>query len=293
MQRLGQGIGTKFGSGWISGVLSVTFAAIGYGGVLCLLFPWLLTTPDARPLYPLPLVRLLIHALLVAGFGLGVLSALLRRRRPLGLTGIALALAAALVGGANAPVGAMRESPGYLGVDWFLLNLLLFALVFVPMERLFPRRAEQPIFRAGWPTDLGYFAVSHVLVQLTVLLTMAPAALLFAWAVRPGLQAVVAAQPLIVQFLEIVVAADLSEYAVHRLFHAVPWLWRFHRIHHSPARGCTWSTSCSPAGCRSCRSTCSASRRRRSTPISCSSRSTRSSSTPTCGSAWARSDGWW
>jgi len=233
VQRLGHGIGTKFGSGWISGVLSVAFAAIGYGGVLCLLFPWLLTTPDARPLYPLPLVRLLIHAFLVAGFGLGVLSVLLRRRRALGLTGIALALAGALVGGSNVPVGAMRESPGYLGVDWFLLNLLLFALVFVPMERLFPRRAEQPIFRAGWPTDLGYFAVSHVLVQLTVLLTMAPAALLFAWAVRPGLQAAVAAQPLIVQFLEIVVAADLAEYAVHRLFHAVPWLWRFHRIHHS------------------------------------------------------------
>ena len=60
-------------------MLSVAFSGLGYGGVLCLLFPWLLTTPDARPLYPLGLIRLLIHAFLVAGFGLGLLSVL---RRP-------------------------------------------------------------------------------------------------------------------------------------------------------------------------------------------------------------------
>jgi len=29
------------------------------------------------------------------------------------------------------------------------------------------------------------------------------------------------------------VVADLIKYTVHRLFHAVPWLWRFHAIHHS------------------------------------------------------------
>lgn len=211
----------------------MTFAGLAYGGVLCLRFPWLLTTPDARPLYPLSVVRLLIHAFLVAGFGLGVLSVLLRRRRTLGLTGIALAVAAALVGGAGTPVGAMRDTPAYLALDWFLLNLLLLAVVFVPLERAWPRLVAQPIFRRGWQTDLGYFAMSHLLVQMTVLLTMAPAALIFAWAVRPALQSAIAAQPLILQFVEIVLVADLAEYAVHRLFHRVPWLWRFHRIHHS------------------------------------------------------------
>ena len=224
---------TRFGSGWISGVLAVTFAGLAYGGVLCLLFPWLLTTPDARPLYPLAVVRWLIRAFLITGFGLGVLSVLLRRHARLGLTGVGLALAAVLVGGAETPVGAMRDTPAYVGLDWFLLNMLLLALAFVPLERLFALRAAQPIFRAGWQTDLGYFAVSHLLVQITVLLTLAPATLLFAWAARPALHHVVAGQPLAVQFLEIVLVADLAEYVVHRLFHRVPWLWRFHRIHHS------------------------------------------------------------
>ena len=232
--RDSDGVDRRFGSGWISGMLSVAFAGLGYGGVLCLLFPWLLTTPDARPLYPLSLVRALIHAFLVAGFGLGVLSVLLRRRDPkAGLAGILLAVAAALVGGAGVPVGEMRTTPAYLGLDWFLLNLLLLAVVFVPLERLAPLRPAQLIFRPGWQTDLGYFAVSHLAVQVLVLLTLAPAAVAFAWAARPAVQAAVAAQPLLVQFLEIVLLADLAEYAVHRLFHAVPWLWRFHRIHHS------------------------------------------------------------
>jgi len=70
-------------------------------------------------------------------------------------------------------------------------------------------------------------------VQLTVLLTLVPAALFFRWAVHPAIQHAVASQPALLQFVEIVLVADLSEYAVHRLFHAVPWLWRFHAVHHS------------------------------------------------------------
>jgi len=149
--RDSDGVDRRFGSGWISGMLSVAFAGLGYGGVLCLLFPWLLTTPDARPLYPLALVRVLIHAFLVAGFGLGALSVVLRRRDPkAGLTGILLSVAAALVGGAGVPVGEMRATPAYLGLDWFLLNLLLLAVVFVPLERLAPLWPAQLIFRPGW-----------------------------------------------------------------------------------------------------------------------------------------------
>jgi len=239
---LGRGAGTGFGSGWISGVLAVTFAGLADGGVLCLLFPSLLTTPDARGHYPLGVVRFLIYAFLVGGFGLGTLSVLLRRSKRLGLTALALATAATLLGGSTAEVGDVSGAPGYLGLDWFLLNVLVLALLFVPLERRFAGRPEQPIFRPGWQTDLGHFAVSHLLVQVTVLLTLAPATLFFAWAVWPGLQRAVQAQPLIVQFVEVVIVADLTEYVVHRAFHRVPWLWRFHEIHHS-ARAMDWLAS--------------------------------------------------
>src|SRR5882672_2912451 len=124
---MGRGAGTRFGSGWISGVLAVVFSALAAGGVLCLRFPSLLTTPDARSYYPLDVVRFLIYACLVAGFGLGTLSVLLRRSKTLGVTALALTTATTLLGGSNAKVGTLGGTAAYVGLDWFLLNVLLLA----------------------------------------------------------------------------------------------------------------------------------------------------------------------
>jgi lathosterol oxidase len=71
------------------------------------------------------------------------------------------------------------------------------------------------------------------LVQLTTLLTVMPATVLLAAAGSDGLHALVRRQPLALQILEVMLVADLGEYAIHRLFHAIPALWRFHAIHHS------------------------------------------------------------
>src|SRR5438046_9614664 len=98
---LGRGTGRQFGSGWVSGVLAATCGALGYGGVLCLLFRDWLTTPAARAHYPMELIRFLIYTMLVIGFGLGALIVNLRRRKVLGFTGVAVLTAAALHGGAS------------------------------------------------------------------------------------------------------------------------------------------------------------------------------------------------
>jgi lathosterol oxidase len=235
----GRGTGRGFGSGWISGTLAVTCGALGCGGVLCLLFPDWLTTPEARARYPMDLVRFLIYAMLVMGFGLGALSVMLRRRKSLGLAALGLATAGTLLGGSGVEIRGPVTRTTAVGLDWFLLNLFVLAVLFVPLERAFARRPRQDIFRPGFTTDLMHFAMSHLMVQLTVVLTMLPAALLFRWATHPWLQDLVAAQPLALQVVEIVVVADLAQYAVHRSFHAVPWLWRFHAVHHS-SRSMDW-----------------------------------------------------
>src|SRR5207245_1794735 len=100
--------------------------------------------------------------------------------------------------GPTAEVGA-RGGTTAVGLDWFLLNLFILALVFVPLERVIPRLPQQAIFRQGWTTDLMHFAMSHLLVQVTVVLTMLPAAFFFRWATRPWLQDAVASQPLPLQ----------------------------------------------------------------------------------------------
>jgi sterol desaturase/sphingolipid hydroxylase (fatty acid hydroxylase superfamily) len=223
----------RFGSGWISGALSATLGAVGFGGVLCLLFPSLLTSPQLRAIYPMNLVRGLIHITLLSAFFFGVLSVILRKNKVLGSIGIGLSLLAAALGGSQVKVEGPVNSAAYVGLDWFLLDLLLMALIFVPLERLFARLRDQDIFRPGWVTDLAYFGSSHLLMQALVLLTMIPAAVFFRWALNTPFQRAVGAQPWLVQFIEVVVLADLATYTIHRVFHVVPYLWRFHQIHHS------------------------------------------------------------
>ncbi|MEO8504558.1 MAG: sterol desaturase family protein [Acidobacteriota bacterium] len=225
---------TRFGSGWLSGTSSVFLGLVGLGAVLCFRFPQLLTSPNVRAALPIPAVRTTLQLVIGVAFLLGLCSTMLRRRKVLGATGMGLALAASLLGGAGVRVeGAVPVKPLYLGLDWFLLNVFLLVVLFVPLERIWPLRREQSAFRPGWATDGVYLFLSHVLVQVSTLLTLLPARVFFAWAVHPGFQEAIRSQPGWLQFCECVLAADLSEYAVHRLFHRVPWLWRFHAVHHS------------------------------------------------------------
>jgi lathosterol oxidase len=206
---------------------------MGFGGVLCLLFPSLLTSPELRAIYPMNLVRGLIHVTLLSAFLLGVISVVLRPNKVLGSVGIGFSLLAAALGGSQIKVEGPVRSSTYVGLDWFLLDLLLMALIFVPLERFFARLREQSTFRPGWVTDLAYFCTSHLLMQALVLLTMIPAAVFFRWAVNAPFQRDVGSQPAWQQFIEILVLADLATYTIHRMFHAIPLLWRFHQIHHS------------------------------------------------------------
>jgi lathosterol oxidase len=183
--------------------------------------------------YPLPYVRALLHLVLVAAFMLGAISLTLRRNKALGTVGVVSALVAAILGGSRVSVERELSQGPFLGLDWLLINLLLYSLIFIPIERLFARLPEQGIFRPAWRTDLTYFFVSALLVQLTTILTLKPAMILFDWAVIPGVQSWVRGLPAIVQFFALLFVADLTQYWVHRTFHAVPALWRFHAVHHS------------------------------------------------------------
>lgn len=136
-----------FGTGWISGVLSVCFGAVGLLAVLCFHYPALLTMPELRAMYPVPYVRALLFLILTASFGLGGTSIYLRRSRSIGGIGILLTLIAVMFGGSSVPVDGELGNGPFLGLDWFLLNIIAFSLIFVPIEHRFPLRPEQPIFR--------------------------------------------------------------------------------------------------------------------------------------------------
>jgi lathosterol oxidase len=221
----------RFGSGFVSGLLSAILGIAGFGAVLCLHFPQYLTQAQLRDLYSLEYLRAIIHLTLVASFLLGSVSAFLRANKMLALTGISFTLVAALLGGSQVPVDAQTVRGSWLGLDFFVLNLLLYSAVFVPLERLFALRSTQAVFRKQWPVDLTYFFVNSLLVE--VLTTLKPALILFDWARVGWVSGAVGSLPLLVQVPALMLVADFTQYWVHRTFHTVPFLWRFHAIHHS------------------------------------------------------------
>jgi len=222
-----------FGTGWWSGVLSAFLGLLAFGAVVCLHFPQLLSSPDLRPYYPMQLMRLSIQVIIGAAILFGVVSAMLRRKKILALTGMVFALGATLLGGASVPINGDLKGGPAIGLDWFLLDMLLMTLIFSPIEVIWPAYPKQSVFRSEWLTDIVYFLSTHLPIQITTFLILLPAIQLTSFLNLPAIPKLVSHLPWIVQFGLAVVVADLAEYAIHRAFHTVPFMWKFHAIHHS------------------------------------------------------------
>jgi sterol desaturase/sphingolipid hydroxylase (fatty acid hydroxylase superfamily) len=115
-----------------------------------------------------------------------------------------------------------------MGLSRFLAAIA----VFVPLERVAPHRDRQPIFRAGWLTDLLSYLVNGTLfVVLLYLWRRAIPAAAFGW-MKP-LPFNLARQPVWVQAIATVALGCFLYYWGHRALHRFGLLWRFHSVHHS------------------------------------------------------------
>jgi len=111
--------------------------------------------------------------------------------------------------------------------------IFIIFLVFVPLERLFAMHPQQKFFRRDWGNDVIFLLLNGLLTKLGLLAVIIGIIFSAAWIVPAPFQALVGGLPYWVQIPAVIVLADLGFYWTHRMFHAVPWLWRFHSIHHS------------------------------------------------------------
>jgi sterol desaturase/sphingolipid hydroxylase (fatty acid hydroxylase superfamily) len=105
-------------------------------------------------------------------------------------------------------------------------------VIFVPLEKLFALRT-QPVFRRGILTDATHFLMNNVLVAVGTIALVLVAALPLIW-VR-ALDVESRLTPAVSVSLAVVLVS-VGNYWGHRLTHAVPFLWRFHAVHHSIER---------------------------------------------------------
>jgi sterol desaturase/sphingolipid hydroxylase (fatty acid hydroxylase superfamily) len=110
--------------------------------------------------------------------------------------------------------------------------LLLAAVVFIPFERLAGARHAQRMLRRGWGTDALTGLMNGLLLYAVMLIVLARLDALAAIGV-PHLRVWVETRPVWAQAVLAVALGDLAIYGIHRLAHTVPWLWRFHAVHHS------------------------------------------------------------
>jgi len=118
-------------------------------------------------------------------------------------------------------------------MDPFGLKVIFITfLVFVPLERLFALH-PQKVFRRGWANDLIFLFLNGLLIKLGLLAVIGASIFAAAQILPASFQAAIGGLPYWVQIPAVIVLSDLGFYWTHRMFHAVPWLWRFHAIHHS------------------------------------------------------------
>jgi sterol desaturase/sphingolipid hydroxylase (fatty acid hydroxylase superfamily) len=120
-----------------------------------------------------------------------------------------------------------------LGNEPFV-RLIAFACIFAAMaawEVLAPRREQKLARGMRWPSNIGVVVVDTILVRLVFPTTAVGLALLAearGWGLFHAL-----GLPMWASVPLAVIALDLAIYLQHVLFHAVPALWRLHRMHHA------------------------------------------------------------
>jgi sterol desaturase/sphingolipid hydroxylase (fatty acid hydroxylase superfamily) len=230
----------RFGSGWLSGTVALLAAIAGLAMVVVMRFPAWFSMPELKMLHESGAVRVAAHIFLLLAYGLALLNLVLRPRRVLGFTALAITLAAGLLGGSHVQSATTGQSNIFFGLDFFIVNVMFTGFLFIPLERLLPKKPEQRLFRAEWREDILYYLVSSMFVQVLTWLTMAPStAILHATGNWANFRAAVGHQPWLLQVVEIMALTDLVQYWLHRAFHRVPFLWGFHAVHHS-AKSMDW-----------------------------------------------------
>lgn len=125
--------------------------------------------------------------------------------------------------------------------DNYFYGLIILSLIVWFLEIKFPWRKDQPIFRKDFWLDTFYMFFNFFLLNLIVMIALSNTAEaifndflgLFSLSVSSFQLFDVDDLPKWAGLLIFFLVSDFVQWNTHRLLHRVPFLWNFHKVHHS------------------------------------------------------------
>ena len=126
-------------------------------------------------------------------------------------------------------------------VENYFYGLIIISLVVFLLEIIFPWRKNQPIIRKDFWLDIFYMFFNFFVLNLIILIALSNVTAqlfndffsMFGLQLK-SLQLINLSQfPKIAVLLIFFVVSDFVQWNTHRMLHFVPFLWKFHKTHHS------------------------------------------------------------
>jgi sterol desaturase/sphingolipid hydroxylase (fatty acid hydroxylase superfamily) len=121
----------------------------------------------------------------------------------------------------------------------YLLWLIGISVVFFALELARPWRKDQPRFRKDFWLDAFYMFFNFFLFSLVIYNAASDVAVTFfndmlaAVGIRNLVAVEIGSWPVWTQLVALFLIRDFVQWNTHRLLHRVPFLWQFHKVHHS------------------------------------------------------------
>ena len=113
-----------------------------------------------------------------------------------------------------------------------IIAIILSAFLFIVLERIFPYKKGQKIFREGFFDDLALYTIAQSYILGIIIFSF----IIYYIDSTTGLSRLNLFKtiPIWIQLIFFTLIHDLYIYWMHRFQHRNKWLWRIHEAHHSP-----------------------------------------------------------
>lgn len=114
-----------------------------------------------------------------------------------------------------------------------LRNLIQLWIIFAILEIILPHKLKKKILRSELLLDIQYFFVNYIFSILAIIYINFLIQKYIPSAIINFSSSYIQNLHVWLQIIIIIIIGDFIQYWLHRMFHEIPFLWKFHKIHHS------------------------------------------------------------